>query len=141
MLNWQPQTGEMTSCHCGKERRRLWKVPSSFGFHTTLRIKLYTFNHLLSCGYPTIPILVSHLLVPLLFIIHQHHTDNTVRLSVTIRRYRQIQGSSIYYSMAVAGNHHPSLKPQAAIDPDNDGKSSDTGPDTCVYQCLYCLQH
>ena len=35
MLNWQPQTGEMTSCHWRTERRRVWKVPSSFAFHTS----------------------------------------------------------------------------------------------------------
>jgi hypothetical protein len=47
------------------------KVPSSFTLHSRVklpRIKLYTFNQLPSCGYPTIPILVSSL--PFIIIHH-----------------------------------------------------------------------
>jgi hypothetical protein len=48
MLNWQPQTGEMTSCHWRKE-----SVCGIICFSYQLRIKLYTFNQLPSpsCGY------------------------------------------------------------------------------------------
>lgn len=64
MMYWQPQTGDMASYHHWKEKHRVWKVPSSFAPLPLLRIKLYTFNQLPSCGFPTAPILRNPPIVP-----------------------------------------------------------------------------
>ncbi len=56
-------------------------------FHSSLRIKLYTFNQLPSCGYPTIPILASHTPPP---------STRRTRFTVPLVDAAQIQGNAIY---------------------------------------------